>query len=130
MTETMSGVFDGLCSPDRRSLLLLRKTVALTWSFEHAVASWDTVLIVSRWLHQMEHILQKDWTEDEARLLDHILVVLKAVGCDFADSKSKAAVMMRLWATFCEDTWVWGVVARMGAIYRSLANVYEKTNAS
>ncbi|KXT05570.1 hypothetical protein AC578_3729 [Pseudocercospora eumusae] len=128
MTDTIAGVFDGLCSPDRRCLLLLVKTVALTWSFEHAIASWDTVLLVSRWLHHMELLPSQDLDDDETQLFDHIMTVLRGAGCDIGESRSKAAAMMRLWVTFCEDTWVWGVVARMGAIYRSLANAYERAN--
>ncbi|EME88830.1 uncharacterized protein MYCFIDRAFT_192899 [Pseudocercospora fijiensis CIRAD86] len=130
MTETIAGVFDGLCASDRRSLLLLRKTVALTWSFEHAIASWDTVLLVSRWLHHMDLLAPQDMDDEEVQLLDHIITVLRTAVCDFGDStcRSKAASMLRLWVTFYEDTWVWGVVARMGAIYRSLANVYERAS--
>ena len=38
---------------------------------------------------------------------------------------SLAAKLARFWASFYDDTWVWGVTPRMGWILRELANCYQ-----
>lgn len=47
ITQTVSWIFDGLCVPVRKGILLVRKTAALTWSMEHAIAGWDTGLCIT-----------------------------------------------------------------------------------
>lgn len=40
-TKAITRLFEGLVIPFRSSALLVRKTAALTWSIEHALAGWD-----------------------------------------------------------------------------------------
>lgn len=42
VTSAIARAFEGIWVPSRKGALLVRKTAALTWSIEHAIAGWDT----------------------------------------------------------------------------------------
>ncbi|TKX18469.1 fungal specific transcription factor domain-containing protein 76 [Elsinoe australis] len=133
--KVMGHVFDGFCTPIKAGMLLTQKTAALTWSIEHAIAGWDTVLLFTKWAHKLEGIQMrcersgvKGLEEEEVVMLDKLRRLLRDACVDLESKKvtSMAGEMARLWASFYDDTWVWGVTPRIGWVLRELAVAYEK----
>lgn len=131
ITQTISWTFEGLCIPVRKGVLLVRKTAALTWSMEHALAGWDTgmcmhptdgvrsgavladieaALIIAKWIHSVERARRVDGAvgQDELELFNHMARFLGRVEAQSHPPVSVAANISRFWAGFYEDTWVWG----------------------
>ncbi|KAF0328322.1 zinc finger protein [Colletotrichum asianum] len=54
MTMAVSCALEGFAIPIRAGILLMRKTAAFKWSVEHALASWDAGLLVTKWLYAVE----------------------------------------------------------------------------
>ncbi|KAF4548089.1 Fungal specific transcription factor domain-containing protein 64 [Elsinoe fawcettii] len=133
--KVMGNVFDGFCTPIKAGMLLTQKTAALTWSIEHAIAGWDTVLLFTKWAHKLEGVVKrsergvgKGLEEEEGVMVDKLRRLLRDACVDLDGKRvvSLAGEMARLWATFYDDTWVWGVTPRIGWVLRELAVAYEK----
>ena len=72
-------------------------------------------------------------SELEAQTMQAVKTLLSEVedGLDTEEEASLAAGLARYWASFYDDTWVWGVTPRMANILRELATCYEgKLSAS
>lgn len=99
----------------------------------------------------MEVLRRQGVILDEAELqnLENVGQLLTEVGIDMDGKTSLAAELTRLWATFYDDTWVWGgkhyplvstkfawsadlsgllVTPRMGWVLGELGTAYENTN--
>ncbi|KAF2223456.1 hypothetical protein BDZ85DRAFT_281383 [Elsinoe ampelina] len=134
--KVMGTVFEGFCTPIKAGMLLTQKTAALTWSIEHAIAGWDTVLLFTKWAHKLEQVGMRSergvgggLEEEEAVMVDKLRRLLRDACVDLEGGKrvvSMAGEMARLWASFYDDTWVWGVTPRIGWVLRELAVAYEK----
>lgn len=109
-------------------------------------------LFFTKWTHAMEVHRRQGLVLDQAELanLDSVSQLLTEVGIDMDGKTSLAAELTRLWATFYDDTWVWGgehcplriarafmwiadmcrclVTPRMGWVLGELAGAYENTN--
>ncbi|KAL1620815.1 hypothetical protein SLS56_009482 [Neofusicoccum ribis] len=109
LTKAISKAYEGFATPVKLGHLLIKKTAALSWSVEHAVAAWDSVLFVSKWVHalQMESATHPP-DEEEERILTHLRGALDEMEYDFDSTGSLAAAVTRAWASFLTDTWVWG----------------------
>lgn len=126
ITRTVGLIFEGLCVPVRKGVLLVRKTAALSWSMEHAFVGWDTgmppkeplvcdvadnssVLVVTKWVHVVEKARARDApvAQDELELLDYITRFLGRAESQARVPVSIAAGIARFWAMFYDDTWVW-----------------------
>ncbi|KPI35705.1 uncharacterized protein AB675_1235 [Cyphellophora attinorum] len=127
VAQAIARTFEGLVLPFRSGAPLLRKTAALTWSVEHALAGWDSALLVTKWVYAME-VLQAAGsmiTADEQQVLSDVHSLLDEVEPFREQGVSAASILSRVWAGFYEDTWVWGVTPRIGRSLRALANAYE-----
>ncbi|KFY65397.1 hypothetical protein V496_02589 [Pseudogymnoascus sp. VKM F-4515 (FW-2607)] len=125
LTMAVSKAYGGLHTPIKAGYLLVRKTAALSWSVEHAVAGWDCALFATRWIHEME--LQQQHhppNVEEAKNLTNFRELLTEVDGEYDGKGSLAAEISRVWACFLDDTWVWGVTPRMGHVLRQLSAAY------
>ncbi|KAK4620724.1 Transcriptional regulator [Fulvia fulva] len=120
----VENVFETFVFQDRGGILLIRKTAGLVWSFEHVIAAWDSVLLLTKWLHESS----TDTESGEQALRDHVAATLEHEGCNIEPEGSMAAAVARFFSLFC-DEWVWGVTARMGTVLRSIADLLEETHS-
>jgi hypothetical protein len=127
VAKAIARTFEGLVLPFRSGAPLLRKTAALTWSVEHALAGWDSALLVTKWVYAMETLQAADniITPDEQQVLSDVHSLLDEVEPWREQGLSAATALSRMWAGFYEDTWVWGITPRIGRSLRALANAYE-----
>ncbi|KAF2466726.1 uncharacterized protein BDR25DRAFT_376857 [Lindgomyces ingoldianus] len=126
LTKAIMKAYEGFLAPIKIGHLLVRKTAALSWSIEHAVAGWDAALLLTKWVHTIETealILPPDAEED--CILGGLKGLLVEVESDYDGSGSLAAAIARIWSSFLSDVWVWGVTPRMGNILQQLALAYE-----
>jgi hypothetical protein len=83
---------------------------------------------------------------EERQILDNLVDLLSDADITYAKNASLAAEVIKLWADFFDDTWVWGstfshklsllpwtqltintiVTPRMGAVMRAVASICEK----
>ncbi|KAF9634975.1 Zinc finger C2H2-type protein [Lasiodiplodia theobromae] len=124
LTKSIAKAYEGFITPVRLGHLLIKKTAALSWSVEHAVAAWDSVLFVSKWVHavQMEGGAADG---EEERIVAQLEGLLEEMEYGYNGVGSLAAAVTRAWAGFLTDTWVWGVTPRMGYILMQLATAYD-----
>lgn len=127
VTEAVSKSFSAMLLPMRTGAMLVRKTAALTWSIEHAVAWWDTALFFTRWTYSIECLKRegKSIDPEEEDILEKISKFLES-DTDETAEPPLAARVAREWASFMDDTWVWGVTPRMGWVLREFAKFYER----
>ncbi|KIX05502.1 uncharacterized protein Z518_06374 [Rhinocladiella mackenziei CBS 650.93] len=130
VTRAVSRAFEGMLIPYKSGTLLIRKTAALTWGVGHALAGWNSALLVTKWVHAIEAETRRNnggvISELEAQTMQSIRDLLVELEDD-SDTQvvSLAAKLARHWAGFYDDTWVWGVTPRMGWVLRELAHYYE-----
>ncbi len=88
-------------------------------------------LLVTKWVHALEveraqgngHLQ----TELETQTIESVRSLLAEFEDDSLDHvDSLAAKLARYWASFYDDTWVWGVTPRMGWALRELAGCCER----
>jgi hypothetical protein len=131
LTTAVGKAYGGLLTPIKAGYLLVRKTAALSWSVEHAVAAWDCgetsrtscitinsirvadfvllALFVTKWIHAMELQQQEHPPNDEeTKNLANFRELLNEVDSEYDGKGSLAAEITRVWACFLDDTWVWG----------------------
>ena len=67
-------------------------------------------LLLSKWAHVAcgERALGTEVENDERELLQSIDGMLLQEETELSDSSPLAARLLRYWAAFYEDTWVWG----------------------
>ncbi|KIW34125.1 uncharacterized protein PV07_00921 [Cladophialophora immunda] len=131
-TNAVARALDGFLVPVRAGTLLIRKTAALTWSIEHVLASWDSSLLVTKWVHAMDMRQKRDdpLNSSERRLIQRLKELLAEADVLVSSETSLAAELARWRATFYTDTWVWSVCPRMGWVLLQLANVYEEASCA
>lgn len=68
------------------------------------------MLLVSKWAHVVcgTQALGIELDSEERELLQSISTMLRQEETELDDSGSLAARLLRYWASFYEDTWVWG----------------------
>ncbi|KAF3808534.1 hypothetical protein GCG54_00006399 [Colletotrichum gloeosporioides] len=110
-----------------RDPFMTMATAAFKWSVEHALASWDAGLLVTKWLYAVEcsYRTNEPVTPEEKQVLDSVRQLLSEVDSQKSQHLSLAAELARMWASIYDDTWVWGVAPRIGWVLRELANMYE-----
>lgn len=126
LTAAVDKAYGGLLTPIKAGYLLVRKTAALSWSVEHAVAAWDCALFVTKWIHGME--MQQQLVppnKDEMRNLDNFRELLSEVDSGYTGCGSLAGEVARIWAGFLDDTWVWGITPKMGQVLRQLSDAFK-----
>jgi len=127
LTRAVSQAQKGFLTPIKAGYLLVRKTAALSWSVEHAIAGWDCALFVTKWIHTLE-IQQLESNQlpnpAESENLANFRELLKEVDSDYNGYGSLAGEVTRIWACFMDDTWVWSITPRMGHILRLLSKAY------
>ena len=127
LTRAVDKAYGGLLTPIKAGYLLVRKTAALSWSVEHAVAAWDCALFVTKWIHAMEmQQLEVPPNDDEMRNLVNFRELLAEVDSGYNGYGSLAGEVARIWAGFLDDTWVWGITPRMGQVLRQLSDAFTK----
>ncbi|KAJ2901613.1 hypothetical protein MKZ38_001633 [Zalerion maritima] len=119
---------EGLKIPVKLGHLLVRKTAAFRWSVEHAIAGWESALLVSKWVYTVEIDSLNDVQPSprESELLSRIREVLEEAECDLGQDISLAAGVARTWGWFLQDVWIWGVTPRMGEALDQLAGAYQR----
>lgn len=122
--------YEGLCVPLRCGAQFFRKAGALTGSLEHLIAGWDNgefwtyemvlleagadsqpqALLVSKWVHVVSGAQALDTVLDteERELLQNISAMLWQEETDLGEGSCLAARLLRYWAAFYDDVWVWG----------------------
>lgn len=126
LTKAAEQVMFCFTTPITAGHMLTRKTAALTWSMEHAVACWDCNLFLGKWIHVTElRESQEPLSMEESLIFETLKEALGEAENPFNEEMSLAAQVTRQWAMFMDDVWVWEVTLRMGAILRELADVYE-----
>lgn len=112
LTKSIGKAYEGFVTPVRLGHLLMKKTAALSWSVEHAVAAWDSVLFVSKWVHAVQMMegggAPADGEEEEGRIVAQLEGLLEEMEYGYDGVGSLAAAVTRAWAGFLTDTWVWG----------------------
>ena len=110
LTKAVAHVFEGFVTPIKAGAMLVKKTAALSWSIEHAIAGWDCALFFTKWIHAMEKMQchQRELDESEKKNVQNVYELLNETGTEFNQTTSLAAELTRLWAGFYNDTWVWG----------------------
>ncbi|KAL2411615.1 hypothetical protein ABEF92_005097 [Exophiala dermatitidis] len=134
VTRAVTRAFEGMLIPYKSGTLLIKKTAALTWAIGHALAGWETALLVTKWVYTIEvqsrRGINGTITEREAQTMQSIRDLLADLEDDESVNQNSvclAATLARHWAGFYDDTWVWGVTPRMGWALRELANCYESS---
>ena len=80
-------------------------------------------------MHAIEtqrHLPGRQPNEAEQQNLDNFRSLLEEVDSEYCDTGSMAAEVARTWAGFLDDTWVWGITPKMGALLRMLGDAYEE----
>lgn len=127
LTRAVEKAYGGLLTPIKAGYLLVQKTAALSWSVEHAVAAWDCALFVTKWIHVMEMEQQAlPPNEDEMRNIVNFRGLLREVDSGYNGSGSLAGEVARVWASFLDDTWVFGITPRMGKALRQLSDAFAQ----
>jgi hypothetical protein len=126
LMQSVTKAFEMLLITVKIGYLLLRKTAALSWSIEHAIAGWDAALFLTKWVHsiELEALIIPPSTE-ESDVLEDLRNVLKEVG-EYDENGSLAAQIAGFCASTLDDCWVWGVTPRMGNVLMQLAGAYER----
>ncbi|KAH7388971.1 hypothetical protein BKA64DRAFT_126440 [Cadophora sp. MPI-SDFR-AT-0126] len=127
LNRAVSVALEGILIPTRIGKGLVRKTSAFTWAVEHAFAGWDSILLLTKWVHAKEILQHRGITLDEVdtKIIERVRDML-ADDIETNDVEtSLAATLTRSWADFYDDTWIWGVTPKMGRILRQLAKHYE-----
>ncbi|KAH7133869.1 fungal-specific transcription factor domain-containing protein [Dactylonectria macrodidyma] len=132
LLEAVVKAFEGLSIPVRLGHMLVRKTAAFRWGVEHAIAGWESALLVTKWIHSVELDIQNkvQASPAEQELLALIREVLEEAEYDHGESASLAAGVARTWGWFLQDVWVWAITPRMGAALGLLADAYERVGRS
>jgi hypothetical protein len=126
LTKAAEQVMFCFTAPIRAGHMLTRKTAALTWSIEHAVASWDCTLFLSKWIHTVENEKRHmPMSKEEQAIFEILKEALQDADSPYDDQTSLAAQVTRIWSMFMDDVWVWEITTRMGSILRQLADVYD-----
>ncbi|KAF2099804.1 hypothetical protein NA57DRAFT_75310 [Rhizodiscina lignyota] len=128
VTEAVTRAFLAMMLPMRAGANLVRKTAALTWSIEHAIAWWDTGLFFTRWVYSTECLQRQNTVlhPDEDQALRKIYNFMHSESDIEPEANSPlAAAVARVWASFLDDTWVWGVTPRMAWVLREFAKFYN-----
>ncbi|KAL3426708.1 zinc finger protein [Phlyctema vagabunda] len=129
LTKAVSKAYGGFLMPITTGFLLVRKTAALSWSVEHAIAGWDCALFVTKWIHGLETqrcVPGGPPNAAESENLSNFRVLLEEVDGDHEIGESIAANVANVWASFLDDTWVWGVTPRMAHLLRLLSKAYAE----
>ncbi|KAM0185130.1 hypothetical protein ACHAPI_012280 [Fusarium lateritium] len=105
MLSAVTKCFEGLSIPVKLGTMLIRKTAAFRWSVEHAVAGWESALLVTKWIHsaEMASLSGVQPNPEEQKLLTHVKEVLEEAECDLDQSFSLAAGVARTWGWFLQD---------------------------
>ncbi|KAF1966781.1 hypothetical protein BU23DRAFT_311752 [Bimuria novae-zelandiae CBS 107.79] len=106
---------------------LLRKTAALSWSLEHAVADWVGILLVTKFLHVLETATTPECppAPEETEIREGFKRLLAETDCEYTGS-SLASAVAHYRSTMLNDVWVWGVTPKMALVLQHLAYVYEE----
>lgn len=86
------------------------------------------VLLVSKWAHEIcsARVAQAPVDQEENDLLESIAAMLQQTDSDAASGTSLAARLTRYWATFYDDTWVWGGEFTVAfAVFPKLCKAYH-----
>ncbi|KAK7425139.1 hypothetical protein QQX98_000053 [Neonectria punicea] len=88
---------------------------------------WCT-LLVTKWVHTIEQLqnMSEATAPEEGQVLENVRHLLSEVDIECSRACSLAAELARVWAGLYDDTWVWGVVPRIGWALRELATMYER----
>ncbi|KAK0123927.1 hypothetical protein ONS95_008917 [Cadophora gregata] len=127
LNSAVSVALEGILIPSKIGKSLVRKTAAFTWAVEHAFAGWDSILLLTKWVHGQEVMQRRGIGLEEAdtqiiqRVRDMLAEDIEANDLE----TSLAATLTRSWADFYDDTWIWGVTPKMGTILRQLSEHYE-----
>lgn len=117
----------GFLTPVQIGHMLVRKTAALSWSVEHAIAGWDCALFVTKWIHTVEmQSKNAKPTAQEQSIMAQLRESLYEMEFEYEEGTSLAATVARAWAMFLTDVWVWGVTPKMGLCLERLAAAYQK----
>ncbi|OCL08029.1 hypothetical protein AOQ84DRAFT_389133 [Glonium stellatum] len=128
LTKAALKAHEGFLTPVKIGHLLVRKTAALSWSVEHAVAGWDAALFLTKWIHTVEvQAPTYPPDEQESQIVEQLKELLTEVESDYDGTGSLAAAIAKVWSTFLDDVWVWGVTIKMGHILKQLSTAYEKS---
>ena len=87
-------------------------------------------LLVTKWVHAIELETVQGSIVGTSELEAQTMQTIRNLLVEYEDDSSSqvpslAAKLARYWASFYDDTWVWGVTPRMGWILRELANCFE-----
>jgi len=122
LTKAALKAYEGFLTPVKIGHLLVRKTAALSWSVEHAVAGWDAgenrplffqpfqfsnqnlALFLTKWIHTVE-VQTPTYPPDkeESQILEHLKELLTEVESDYDGIGSLAAAIAKVWSTFLDD---------------------------
>ncbi|KAJ9488598.1 hypothetical protein VN97_g4694 [Penicillium thymicola] len=130
VTKAANKAYEGFKGPVTIGATLVSKTAAFSWSIEHAVAGWDSALLLTKWVYSMEvDVSGQQPSGEELQLLDDLRSLLAEVQYEqelSIEGYSLAALLARAWATLLGDVWVWGVTPRMAEILKLLALEYQR----
>lgn len=83
-----------------------------------------------RWVHTIEKMVRQgvQVDESETRLLDHIRDLFTEFDLIEKESASLAANIGWHYASFYDETWVWGITPRIAALLREMAGLCEESD--
>lgn len=110
LTATIAGAFRGFLDPAKGRQLEIKGNMPIFCSMEVVVACWDTLLVVSKWMHHMEMEKPSGLTPRETELLDHMCAEFIEAGYDLSPAKgpSNPAIILRTAADYISATWTLG----------------------
>ena len=87
-------------------------------------------LLVTKWVYAIELETGQGSVAGTSELEGQTMQTIRNLLAEYEDESSSqfqslAAKLALYWASFYDDTWVWGVTPRMGWILRELANCFE-----
>ncbi|KAL2205518.1 hypothetical protein CC79DRAFT_1399653 [Sarocladium strictum] len=131
--EVIAKSLTSLTLPAGAANMAARKAAPYHLGVEHAIAGWESALLVTKWTHHVEmDLLRKISIEpNELELFSDVQEFLVKAEYDLTESISVAAGVARTWSWFLKDVWLWGITPRMGSILEQLAKAFEqvrKTN--
>ncbi|KAL2828859.1 hypothetical protein BJY01DRAFT_255206 [Aspergillus pseudoustus] len=135
VTKAAKMAYNGFLGPVKIGALLVSRTAALSWGVEQAIAGWDSgaALLLTKWVHTLETAgTDNPPNSEEAQVINDLKSLLAEVdvGGRHDRNRSLAAMLAKVWASFLDDTWVWGVTLNMGSILRLLSKEYQERFAA
>ncbi|KAI5776940.1 hypothetical protein EDC01DRAFT_432804 [Geopyxis carbonaria] len=128
VTVAAEKAMECLQMPIRAGTIVVRKTAALSWSVEHALAGMDCILFLLRWMHTLEgERACVPWDVEETAVYEMVGTLLEEADIELPRGGGPLTpALAALWGDLLADTWVWGITAEIGSFMQVLSERLRK----